>query len=66
MQADHFRAMKIEYKREWSSPNTGPREGKAWYWYCPEVKNFVKLQYDTSQIWSQYHDTELASFNLTE
>ena len=66
VRAGHFRALKIEYKRGWSYPTIGMREGKAWYWYCPEVKNFVKLQYDTSQIWSQYNDTELASFNLTK
>jgi hypothetical protein len=66
VEAGHFRAMKIEYKREWSSPNTGPREGKAWYWYCPEVKNFIKLHYDRSQIWTQVHDTELQSFSLAE
>ena len=66
VQAGHFKAMKIEYKREWSSPDGGMREGKAWYWYSAEVKNFVKVQYDKSQIWSQYHDVELESFTLTK
>ena len=66
VQAGHFKAIKIEYKREWSSPNSGMREGKAWYWYSPEVKNFVKLQYDKSQMWSKNSDWELKSFHLSD
>ena len=62
--AGKFKAIKIEYKREGNSQNGGMREGKAWYWYSPEVKNVVKLQYDKSQIWSQYYGVELESYNL--
>ena len=62
--AGSFKAIKIEYKREWSAPATGMREGKAWYWYSPEVKYLVKCQYDKSQIWSKYTDWELISFHV--
>ena len=65
LQAGMFKAMKIEYKREWSSPNSGMREGKAWYWYSPEVRNLVRFQYDKSQIWSKNSNWELISFHLT-
>ena len=66
VQAGKFKAMKIEYKREWSSPNSGMREGKAWYWYSPEVRNLVKFQYDKSQMWSTNSNWELLSFHLTK
>jgi len=66
VKAGAFRAMKIEYKREWSSPSGGMREGKAWYWYSPEVKNLVKIEYDKSQMWSQNYDISLESFNVTK
>ena len=65
VQAGKFKAIKIEYKRDWSSPNGGMREGKAWYWYSPEVKNLVKFQYDKSQIWSRNSNWELVSFHVT-
>ncbi len=66
VQAGRFKALKIEYKREWSSPIGGMREGKAWYWYSPEVKNVIRLQFDKSQIWSQYYGVELESFDLAK
>jgi hypothetical protein len=65
VQAGKFKAIKIEYKRDWSSPNGGMREGKAWYWYSPEVRNLVKFQYDKSQIWSRNNNWELVSFHVT-
>jgi len=64
--SEYLKTMKVEYKREWSSPNGGMREGKAWYWYSPEAKNIVRLQFDKSQVWSQYHDLLLESFSLKE
>ncbi len=64
--AGHFKGLKMEYKREWSSPKGEIREGKAWYWYSPEVKNFVKVRYDKSQIWSQNDDFELESYDIME
>ena len=50
VRAGKFKAIKLEYKIETSSRSTIgwiPRgESKAWYWYSPEVKNFVKCQYE--------------------
>ncbi len=64
--AGHFKALKMEYKKEWNSPKGGVKEGKAWYWYSPEVKNFVKVRYDKSQIWSEYDDFQLESYDIKE
>jgi hypothetical protein len=49
VRAGKFKAIKLEYKIE-PSVRTGfgwiaQRESKAWYWYSPEAKNFVKCQY---------------------
>ena len=66
VQAGSFKAIKVEYKKEWSSPATGIREGKSWYWYSPEVKYMVKCQYDKSQMWAKYSDWELVSFHLAK
>ena len=50
VRAGKFKTIKLEYKN-----NTFYRsvvgwiplgESKAWYWYSPEVKNFVKCQYE--------------------
>ena len=50
VRAGKFSAIKLEYKIETFSRSTigwMPRgESKAWYWYSPEVKNFVKCQYE--------------------
>ena len=50
VRAGKFEAIKLEYKIEISMRATMgwiPRgESKAWYWYSPEVKNFVKCQYE--------------------
>jgi len=50
VRAGKFKAIKLEYKIETYSRGTIgwiPRgEFKAWYWYSPEVKNFVKCQYE--------------------
>ena len=50
VRAGKFKAIKLEYKIEnsfrerfGSVPET---ESKAWYWYSPEVKNFVKCHYE--------------------
>jgi len=50
VRAGKFKAIKLEYKLEpkWRDGIgwlTGI-ESKAWYWYSPEVKNFVKCQYE--------------------
>jgi len=50
VRAGKFKAIKVEYKIEGSSRfGMGwiPRgESKAWYWYSPAVKNFLKCQYE--------------------
>jgi hypothetical protein len=50
VRAGKFKAIKVEYKIEPSSRDSMgwiPRgESKAWYWYSPEAKNFVKCQYE--------------------
>jgi hypothetical protein len=65
VEAGRFNAIKMEYKREWNTSPGGLREGKAWYWYSPEVKNMVKVQYEKNQMWSKENDWELISFLLT-
>jgi hypothetical protein len=50
VRAGKFKAIKLEYKikpswRERFGPVVGI-ESKAWYWYSPEVKNFVKCQHE--------------------
>ena len=50
VRAGKFKAIKLEYKIE-GAMRSGigwiPQgEAKAWYWYAPEVKNFVKCQYE--------------------
>ena len=48
--AGKFKAIKLEYKCEskWRSGMgwITDFESTAWYWYSPEVKNFVKCQYE--------------------
>jgi len=44
-------------------------ESKAWYWYSPEVKNFVKCQYEKGYIEGldekgARQDWELVSYEL--
>jgi hypothetical protein len=51
VRAGQFKALKLEYKikpswRERYGGSVAGIESKAWYWYSPEVKNFVKCQYE--------------------
>jgi hypothetical protein len=50
VRAGKFKAIKLEYKIDtYTRTGTGWRpegESKAWYWYSPEAKNFVKCQYE--------------------
>jgi len=62
LRAGRFKAVKVEYKKWWSSPDTGMIEGKSWYWYCPEVRYLIRYQYDKSQMWSKFSNWELVSF----
>jgi hypothetical protein len=66
VQAGKFKAIKVEYKKEWSSSVTGWKEGKAWYWYSPEVKYLVKAEYEKNQIWGKLSNWELTSFHLAK
>jgi hypothetical protein len=59
-----FKAIKIEYRKGWTSPETGIVEGKAWYWYSPEVKNVIRYQYDKSPMWAKFSNWELVSYYL--
>jgi len=74
VRAGKFKAIKLEYKLEpkWRDGIgwlTGI-ESKALYWYSPEVKNFVKCQYDKGyqEAWIQAKGSrenwELVSYEL--
>jgi hypothetical protein len=70
VRAGKFKAIKLEYKIE-KSVQSGvgliPQgESKAWYWYSPEVKNFVKCQYEKGYIEGRDErgDWKLVSYEL--
>jgi hypothetical protein len=46
VRAGKFKAIKLEYKIVRGFALMPLQEYKAWYWYSPEVKNFVKCQYE--------------------
>jgi hypothetical protein len=60
VQAGNFKTIKLEYTIE---NRTAGTSGKSIYWYAPEVKYFVKCQYDKSYFLG-VTDWELASFKL--
>ena len=62
VRAGKFKAVKMEYKKGWMTPTTGMVEGKAWYWYSPEVKYVIKYQYDKSPMWTKFSNCQLVSF----
>ncbi len=65
IQAGKFRAIKLEYKSEMAGQAAGrPKEGKAWYWYSPDVKYMLKCQYDRTEYWEAIYDWELTSIKL--
>jgi hypothetical protein len=65
IQAGKFRAIKLEYKSEMPGQAAGrPKEGKAWYWYSPDVKYMLKCQYDRTDYWDEIYDWELTSIKL--
>ncbi len=64
VKAGEFKAIKLEYKQEGKSSRGDSWEGKAWYWYSPEAKYFVKCEYDRSMVWREFRDWELVSFHL--
>jgi len=65
IKAGKFKALKIEYKQQMVGEGGGqPREGKAWYWYSPDVKYMLKCQYEKTDYWETAYDLELISFKL--
>ena len=67
IQAGKFKALKLEYKQETVGETAGrPKEGKAWYWYSPDVKSMVKCQYEKSDYWDAIYDWEIISFKLKQ
>jgi len=66
VRAGKFKAIKLEYKFVRSFGLGSGGENKAWYWYSPEVKNFVKCQYEKgySEYPDERRDWELVSYEL--
>jgi len=71
VKAGKFRALKIEFVSGHKEYQMGlfPRpgsEGKGYYWYSPDVKYFVKCQYDKASIdtHKEISNWELTSFQL--
>jgi hypothetical protein len=71
VRAGKFKALKVEYKRKLTGSssifggNIG-EEIKSHYWYSPDVKYFVKCQYDKDWMKGskEIFDWELTSFQL--
>jgi len=65
VRAGKFKAIKLEY-RFVRSYGYSSEEYKAWYWYSPEVKNFVKCQYEKGYIEDRDErgDWKLVSYEL--
>jgi len=65
VRAGKFRALKLEYKVEMAErvPNW-PNEGKALFWYSPDVKYLVKCEYGKTNFWVGFYGWELTSFEL--
>lgn len=64
--AGKYKALKLEYKQGTGEEKAGrtSKEGKAWYWYSPDVKYMVKCLYERSDYWDAFYDWELTSFEL--
>jgi len=67
--AGKFKALKLEYKRKQTGSTSGWGDGdeiKNQYWYSPEVKYFVKCQYDKDWMkgLKELFNWELTSFKL--
>lgn len=60
VQAGNFKTIKLQHTIENRTMNAS---GKSIYWYAPEIKYFVKCQYDT-KYWKGVTDWELVSFKL--
>jgi hypothetical protein len=67
VRAGKFRALKLEYKLKITKEGTPPilYESRGWYWYSPEVRNFVKCQYEMGyDEMGGRKDWELVSYEL--
>ena len=67
VQAGKFRAIKLEVTAGHEAKgSTAAFEGTNLYWYSPDVKNFVKCQYDprSRTFFSELFNWELTSFKL--
>jgi len=64
--AGKYKALKLEYRQGKGEEKAGrkSKEGKAWYWYSPDVKYMIKCLYERSGYWDAYYDWELTSFEL--
>lgn len=62
VRAGKFKALKMEVHYERLEEIKGqPKEGRAWVWYSPDVKNLIKCKLATV-FWTGYYDWELTSF----
>jgi hypothetical protein len=61
-----YKALKIEHKEERveDQARQQTKEGKAWFWYSPDVKYLIKCKLEESPFWIGYNDWELTSFKL--
>jgi hypothetical protein len=68
VRAGKYKALKIEFKEEriedQERRKTKEREGKAWFWYSPDVKYLIKCKLEENPFWIGYTDWELTSFKL--
>lgn len=62
--AGRFNAYRIHYKQT----NLGPTGASGWvrFWYSPEVKNWIKREFDKSPLWvnTRLQNAELISYHL--
>jgi hypothetical protein len=66
VRAGKFKALRLEYTRGGTGPMTKIEDIKHLYWYSPEVRYFVKCQYDKDWLMGQKEvfNWELTSFEL--
>jgi len=62
VQAGNFKAIKLQHTIE---NRTMKASGESFYWYAPDVKYFVKCEYD-KLYWLGVADWELVSFKLSK
>ena len=67
VRAGKFKALRLEYTRAYTNPMGMKMEDiKHQYWYSPDVKYFVKCQYDKDWLMEQKEvfNWELTSFEF--